>query len=501
VLIAIVVVVIVLGASVRVIGMDWGLPYLHHPDEPTTMVVMQTMVRNRDPNPHFFHWPSLPFYIQGVAYAAYVGAGTALGYFGGPQDVSLPEFQMVGTGILGNPNVLRVGRTVAVAFGLGIVAIGLSLAWRLSRRYWIVGVAGAFLALEPMLVRNSRWMVPDVFVAFFTFAAIGMSVLILRSGRWWQYAVAGAFVGFAASSKYNAALVAVAIVVAHLFRYRMKFFTEPGIYIAAVASAVAFVFTTPALIFANSEAWGGITYDLQHYGTGHWGAEGDVLAFYASALWRNVGPILFLIPFAFAVRNIRREVAVILAFPIIHFALLLAFFVRFERNLLPAIAPLLLAAALGVWGLWQVLADRNLSRNAAAVVTAVVVIAATAIPLIQLVDDMDRYSGDHRAEARTWINSNIPSGATIVRDVYSPYLDDDRYRLVGKGLLLGDEEVFDTGIDYIVFTDRGSGRFVDDPDRYPIEMERYERLRRDFCVVRAFGGFEPSVVFAACPAS
>ncbi len=496
--ITVVVLVLMVGALIRVIGIDWGLPHVHHSDEHTTMRVTQTMVRDRDPNPHFFHWPSLPFYIQSVPYSAYVGVGTALGYFDGPGDVSLPEMQTVGIGIVRNPNVLRLGRAVAIAVGLGIVAIGMLLAWWLSRRVWIVGVAGLFLALEPMLVKNSRWMVPDVFVAFFTLAAVGMAVIIVRSGRLWQYAAAGVFVGFAASSKYNAALVAIAIVVAHLFRYKRRFFVEPGIYIAGVASIVAFVLTTPSLIFATSEAWSGITYDLQHYATGHPGAEGNVLAFYASGLWRNLGLIPAFVPFAFAVRRIRTEVVVLLVYPAVHLLLLLSFVVRFERNMLPAIAPILLAAALGVWGLYQALIDRHLARNVAAAMTAVVVILAAVIPLNRLVDDTRRFTGDHRAEARSWINENIPAGAVIVRDAYAPYLDDSRYELVDGDLLLNGETVFAPGVGYVVFTDQGSGRFVRDPDRYPDQMEQYERLRREFCVEATFGGYESSMVLIPC---
>ena len=57
--------VVLAGAlAIRLVGINWGLPYLSHPDEPVNYGVFHAMVHDRTLNPHFFNYPSLFFDIQ-----------------------------------------------------------------------------------------------------------------------------------------------------------------------------------------------------------------------------------------------------------------------------------------------------------------------------------------------------------------------------------------------------------------------------------------------------
>lgn len=43
----------------RLVGLTADLPYMHHPDEPVNLRVIDAMIVNGDANPHFFNYPSL----------------------------------------------------------------------------------------------------------------------------------------------------------------------------------------------------------------------------------------------------------------------------------------------------------------------------------------------------------------------------------------------------------------------------------------------------------
>src|SRR5215218_5060886 len=54
--------VLTTALGVRVWGVTAHLPFVHHPDEPTNLRVIGTIVGG-DPNPHFFNYPSLFLYL------------------------------------------------------------------------------------------------------------------------------------------------------------------------------------------------------------------------------------------------------------------------------------------------------------------------------------------------------------------------------------------------------------------------------------------------------
>lgn len=135
--IAVVLFIVVLASVIRLWGLGWGALYLHHPDEPIALETAQTMVRDRDINPHFFHWSSLPSGIQATTYSAYVGVGMLAGDFDGPADITPPQMQALGSGHLANPMTVTVGRLTTIAFSLELVMLALWFTSRVARRIWI----------------------------------------------------------------------------------------------------------------------------------------------------------------------------------------------------------------------------------------------------------------------------------------------------------------------------------------------------------------------------
>ena len=112
-----------LGVLLVVVGAFWvsnvrqELPYLHHPDEPANLHVVNRMVIKRDTNPHFFNYPSLFLYVQ----AAVHPEGPLLGWLGEAE--APPQVQVMGSARSDYAGSVVVHRLVTVVFGLVTICL------------------------------------------------------------------------------------------------------------------------------------------------------------------------------------------------------------------------------------------------------------------------------------------------------------------------------------------------------------------------------------------
>ena len=72
--------IIFLGISMRIIGIDFGLPFLLHNDEPV-VVNYALAYGTGDFNPHFFKVPPLLSYMLFFLYGVFFLTGKMIGYF------------------------------------------------------------------------------------------------------------------------------------------------------------------------------------------------------------------------------------------------------------------------------------------------------------------------------------------------------------------------------------------------------------------------------------
>ncbi len=91
---------IVAGAFLlRIWGIEFGLPYLYHPDEPNNVLVAQTILKSGDLRPTAYNYGSLFYYLNAAAYFPYYGVGKLLGWFETLQDIPAPVIIAMGTGV------------------------------------------------------------------------------------------------------------------------------------------------------------------------------------------------------------------------------------------------------------------------------------------------------------------------------------------------------------------------------------------------------------------
>lgn len=400
------------AACLRFYGLRWGLPnnvhdYSYHPDE--FLVVGASFGRvlgQRTFDPGFYNYPSLYIYLCAAAIAAAFAYGAA--------------------GVLAN--VYLAARSVTAAMGTAAVA-ATCWAGRVSFGPGVGLTAALILCVAPIHAQHSHFATVDVPSTLFVAACLGFAGLVFREGLWKHYLLAGAMAGLAAGTKYNAGLVLLSLVAAHLLRGGgVKAVFGGRIWGAIGCTALSFVVSTPGAVLRPESFWHGFSYELRHASTGHGlvfvGTGSGFIYTLTNSLWYGLGPLaLPAVPAVlFGLWKRDKRVLAILAFVVPYYILISISQVRFARYALPIFPGIAIVTA---WFIEQTLAAaRNRVRR------AVWLIACGAIGFWSLAAVLVWTAlfglTDPRDQAARWVRKNIPKGASIgvieVPWFYSPPL-------------------------------------------------------------------------------
>lgn len=506
--------VVAAAAVVRLAGIRWGLPGLFEEATPMREAwAMWAGGHGLDLNPHFFNYPSLVIYIHLVAQWVLFAGMKAAGAVG-----SMLDFRALYA--VDKTAFVLAARVVTAAFGVATVAALYGLVRR-SAGTAAAGLAALLLCVNVLHISRSQMVEVDVPLTFFVVAALASCLALLDNPTRRRYIVTGVLVGLAASAKYTGALLVIPVLASHLLARGASRPRWTLALTAVGAAVVAFAVTSPFVLIDFSTFHQHLSIERYHMETGHFGLEGSP-SWRAYAVWLGGGAlgwpalvlgVMGLIYFA-AVR--RRPWAVVLAaFGVPYAVMLASWSMRAERYLLPLVPVTIAFAAAAVpWLGGVVLRSAGAgARRIGFVVVAVVLVA----PLVAAAPkQVDRLKTDSRAQARAWIEANIPGGAFVVTEAYGPQLYgpytvwdlDDKVRArvfraeesrpyyavqelpmyqvdPERAGVFYDMNVLDVG-DVFVTTEPVRGRYERDPSRFSREMEFYRRLDDDFDLAAEF---------------
>jgi 4-amino-4-deoxy-L-arabinose transferase-like glycosyltransferase len=342
-------VIIVVGALIlRLYAVGWGLPYVDHPDEPSAANTVLGMLRRGDWDPHFFKKPSLYYYALRIVFEAHWRYGLAKGLYSDMAQLPLGTYYYVTT-----PGFFVWGRTLTALFGVATLFVINDI----GRRWWgaAVGLSAAgVLAVLPFHVRNSQFLTVDVPTGLMTALALAAALRLLDDRRWRAYALAGLLTGFAASTKYPAASVALAVVLAHGLRLgRISLSDFWRLPWAMLWSLIGFLIATPYALITPGAFLNGVLKQYGDYNT----PGGDLfrrwpVAGYLNFFWSDgllpLPCIAVLIGAFVVVRRRDRAGLVMIGFALPYLLFVLAQHKHFFRNLMPIFPVLVLLAGIGI---------------------------------------------------------------------------------------------------------------------------------------------------------
>ena len=453
------------------------------------------MLANRDPNPHLY--PSLPYYANALA-ALLFNALPAL--WSGTAPIFLEPISItMGATFAPDPDAVALYRGVSILVG----TISVLLMYAIGKRTCGVsaGLVAALLAsVSPSLVAHSRYVTPDGYVILFELLAMLASCAIVGTGKRACYVAAGIAVGAAAASKYNGALVCIFPIVAHVLRRGWAPRATGPLWIAAVASVLAFLIFNPYILLDAGSVLG-VIYQFRTYSSPHQGMEGNVLLFYLQQLWLTTG-LASVLALAQAVLGLRRKSAptiLLVSFAAVYFLFISSFTIRNERTLLPMVPCVLLLAAIFVADLASAKsALRSASpmlRRTALVALGIALLYAPSLRTIKQAVALTTI--DSRTTAREWINSNLPEHSLVAVESYAPFVSPARFRVTQSERAIDRPPAWyvRNGVDYVVLSQGMFGRYFDDPKHYAADALRYVELVKSMALVKRFtdGGYEVSV--------
>lgn len=483
---------VALALIVRFTGLDFELEQRFYADEGYYTRHATEINRGNVLVPSF-HYPHLLYYLDAFAvWIASLFSGAATRVAGMVLDAE-------GWGFV----VRLINRAlVAVMGALTVIPV-----FRIAER--VAGGTAAALSASLILFSTlyndgSHLGICDVPSAFFATVAMLFVARLLDRERLADYLLAGLFAGLAAGSKYPAGAVAIGIAAIWL-RWRLRE-REGSLSLlwSGLTAMATFVATSPALVLMPEVAFGdtrrGILHGLQvHGGEGWLGVTPPSNALYylglAAESWGLVVLAAGLGGLLLFEREGRRRLAWLLPFPLVYLGLIFSISVAVPRTLYPALP--MLAVAAGCGGAALVARARALPRSRARLVAPLVLAALLAWPVGKTVLQAIAFTRPGtRVQAAEWIRENLPRGAIVIKEAFTPDLAASEYavrpavdRFIGR---TPDAVLQRPEIDLLALSSAAYARFFQEQRLVPEDLEEVRaRYRRIFDGYPLRARFEP----------
>ena len=323
-----------LAFSLRLVGIQFGLPYLYHADEP--IVVNHALAYGvGDFNPHFFKIPPLVSYLLFVTYGFYFLGGRMLGLLRAPEDFEHlfykdpSSFYLMGRFIFG-----VLAGTATVYFFYRLI-----LKWFGHER----ALLSAFLlAVSFLHVRDSHYIYLDTpLVLILVLGFFFVLSLVSSKNRLSLHLFNGAMIGLATAAKYNGAALAIPYLYVTLFTADKKRILGFCV-LSGGAAAVTYFLLNPYSLLDFGFFWKEIAAQAKSHGGVGWTHH------LKYSLIEGVGPPLFFLGLGGMIRaanpwNPTRAPFII--FLLAYYALLALAGQPYDRYVLPLLPFLVFFAA------------------------------------------------------------------------------------------------------------------------------------------------------------
>lgn len=391
-------ILVVVAALLRLIHIDQGLRHTPHVDERYFVENVARMLATGSLDHGFYEYPGLLFYLLAPVLAL---AGT--GQPPGPQAYLAARVFVALAGVLAVALTERFGRRLAGP------AAGL----------W----AAAFLAVSPVHVETAHMLRPDVvlealmilfFLALLRLGEEGAAHADLR---------AGAALGLAVGLKFSAALGGLSLLVARLLTPGRRW---RGLLLAGLAAALVFALVSPyALVNATTFAQGVVTQVAYHYQPRPGPPEPLLQRLLAyPSVWPKAlgwpGALATLAGLALARREWRRFLPFVLL-PLLTAAVFATTGYFYNRFMIPSLSVLAVLAGLTLQSLGR-------GRPRLALVAGLLALAFPATASWRYLEAIGRPST--RDRAADWIAAHLPGPARVLTEIPQLQLDERRYELL-----------------------------------------------------------------------
>lgn len=411
--------ILLLAVAVRIYGNWWDFPAVHHPDESKLVHTALEMHANRTPFTWFLAYPTLYTYVLVVVFGIGDAVGRLSGLWASHGDALLELYYL-------SPAPFHLAaRSLTALMG----ALTVLLTWQVTARLFSPRaglVAALFLAFAYNHVIHSHYATTDVPASLMVMLCLYTALPVFYGSRRWQaYALCGLMVGFAAATKYPAALAGVFLLVAHwspLPRPPRYGISAPKrscrlLLLALATAAVGFALACPSALYHPGLFVLALIDESIHSRTGHLGTIPGTFAGYFTQLTPAGGvgwplTVAALFGLIAGLRLWPRPTVLAMSLPVVYYALIGSSFLQMDRYFTPLVPFMCLAAAVFVEALGGRLFEPRKARHA----WLLVALLLTAQPAFYgvLASRLAVAQVNSRKAAADWVLAHVPADEKVL---------------------------------------------------------------------------------------
>lgn len=427
-----IIIVILAGLALRVWGLNFGLPYTLHQDEP---IVINHAVAygSTDFNPHFFIIPPFASYLLFIFYGLFFMLGRIFGIFAGKEDFAIKFFS--------DPTAFYLIARVILGVIPSVASVWLT--YVLYKK--VFGNKGALYAacvvsVSFICVVNGHYAYVDNMMAALALVTYIYLFKITQEPSLRNYCLAGVFLGLAAAAKYNAALLLASFYLAHIAVVlshglnRKKLVFDKFLWSGIAVCALVFILVNPFSVLDWRFFLESVTTKIR---TGYIGWMHHL----TYSLGQGIGGELLTIgltgvTLSFITEKKFAKWLLFISFPVIfyiHLALGSQPFSRYALVLVPFVA------CWSAFFIFQILFTfaRNTAHRRILILFSIALLLPAAVKAIKA--DLLFSAKDTRVVSARWIEENIPAATKIAVDhtSFRPQIAQtkeqisDKYRIAG----------------------------------------------------------------------
>ncbi|BAY22967.1 hypothetical protein NIES2100_27310 [Calothrix sp. NIES-2100] len=416
-----IIIISVLGLVLRLYGINFGLPYIYDPDEPTFVIAAVKILASRDPNPHWFGHPaSTEIYILVALYTIIFLIGKSLGIF-----VNAEAFKSL---YFHDPTVFYLsGRLLSAVVGTAIIFLTYLIGRKIFNKN--IGLMAAILmAIIPLHVHFSKLVRADLIMTFLILCGLWYCLKILENNSYINYIGVGFLTGLAIVTKYPSVVFTLTIILTYIlskgWQSKGGKFYLPVSLLACVTGAFLgspFLFLDFQQVIANvtfesrathlSATGGGFIYNLIWY-----------LQFAVIKNFTFSGLLLAVFGFVICLASKQKHKWLLLSFPLFFLLFISSLNLIWERWIIPIVPFTCLIVAYAIYTIANWVERRLNPRLALWTILLLMVINCVPLSTLSIVQGREMSGVDTRTLAGRWMMSNIKSGSFVLMEAYTPQL-------------------------------------------------------------------------------
>jgi hypothetical protein len=498
--------IIAVGALLRFIGADWGLPTMLHPDEGVI-----TEEAYRLASTHSFETKNYnrPDHITIRANALLYLVVNKL-FYGIWDNTPLKDKGIETNFYLHTRLFLTASRMFSGLLGV----FSIVLAYLIMRRFHpdIGLLAAGMFAVFPSFIEHSHYITPEIPQTFLMLLTVFFTLLYMEKKSVHILALACFTAALAFCEKYPAlyscVIIAYGVFCAHYIKGEKIFFGKRGLLftrlVYAVFSYSISIFLISPVLFINCRAvFRAIMFENR---TGHLGADGLGLLgnflFYLGQYLNLGGIVLFLMAFTgiyYGLTHYKkiRNVSVVLILSALYGLFLSIFSLHWERWGVPMYAAMLMLSAAGLYHLNDLLRDvirkttSSKFTDGAEKTIRIAVAALSVLVFINLFSASLAKTANFAATDTRIVSSGFCEENGITREnacfeAYTPLSP------TGPGTVFEQFDNYDPAkpkngaIRYVILSSSMYNRYYAEPERYRNEIKFYESLKTGCKLIKTF---------------